>query len=351
MTVLDVRDAGRRVRALLTDPSGAGHTPGRWALDTTRWDWNPGVGMIGLAEYARVEPDALLDVKAWVGCHLHGRRDARSVNGVAPCAVLPPLYAVTGDGAHLDAACETAGWLVRDAPRTRDGALEHTVEEHASFPGQVWADTVFMAALFLARHANVTRDATLAREAITQLLMHLRVLQDPETHLLFHAWSDATRTHLSGARWARANAWVTLGVPLALRELRWTPWPSELTQRYARLAHAVVARQRPDGLWPTVLDRPEFQAETSASAGLAAGLLEAASLRLVNFDVRPTARRALEGVLARVHPSGEVSGVSSGTPVLATVEDYDRVPTHATLYGQGLTLLLLASVHAHGEGA
>ncbi|BBH19398.1 hypothetical protein Back11_07430 [Paenibacillus baekrokdamisoli] len=41
---------------------------------------------------------------------------------------------------------------------------------------------------------------------------------------------------------------------------------------------------------------------------------------------------------------GAVDGVSGGTPVLASIEAYNEVPVFPTLYGQGLTLLLLTEV-------
>jgi unsaturated rhamnogalacturonyl hydrolase len=53
--------------------------------------------------------------------------------------------------------------MLTEAPRTREGAFEHNVTENASFPELVWADTIFMAVLFLARLARLTGEAAYAR--------------------------------------------------------------------------------------------------------------------------------------------------------------------------------------------
>lgn len=133
-----------------------------------------------------------------------------------------------------------------DCPRTREGALEHTVTEAVEFPEQVWADTVYMAVLFLARLAGLTGDQELAAAAVQQTLQHLRLLQDPATGLLFHGWNSRAGSHMSAARWARANAWVALAVPdIVAGTGSLTAIPQELYSRYRRLASALRQAQGP----------------------------------------------------------------------------------------------------------
>lgn len=130
--------------------------------------------------------------------------------------------------------------MLETAPRTREGALEHTVTEAVDFPEQVWADTVYMAVLFLARLAGLTGDRGLAEAALQQTLLHLRLLQDQATGLLFHGWNCRDGSHMSAARWARANAWITLAVPGIVAETgRVVTVPEELSSRYRTLASAL----------------------------------------------------------------------------------------------------------------
>ncbi|WP_254450316.1 hypothetical protein [Cohnella herbarum] len=52
--------------------------------------------------------------------------------------------------------------------------------------------------------------------------------------------------------------------------------------------------------------------------------------------------RALIGVMALIESDGTVQGVSGGTPVMPSIQAYDDIPCYPTLYGQGLTLILLS---------
>ncbi|MCC3371901.1 glycoside hydrolase family 105 protein [Cohnella sp. REN36] len=322
-----------------------GHKWADWAMNIDRWDWNPGVGLIAAEAYGEHEGEALRDVEAWMSRHLGKPVSPMVINTAAPFAVLPGLARETGQARYGAEAKAIAGWLMREAPRTRSGAYEHTVTEDASFREQIWADTVFMAVLCLARTARMTGDGRMAEEAIRQTLLHLQALQDDETGLLYHGWNGETKDWMSAAKWNRANAWNALAVPMILSEAETLSGESaaidEIRSRYRRLAKGLAATQLPDGLWPTVLDRPGYYAETSGSAGIACGLLKAAATGLLPASYAEHAERALPAVLERVGADGAVAGVSGGTPVLDTVEAYGEVPVFPTLYGQGLVLLLL----------
>ncbi|MEJ1715132.1 glycoside hydrolase family 88 protein, partial [Escherichia coli] len=87
------------------------------------------------------------------------------INAMAPFAIFPTLYEYTHDNLFLEESLRVGQWMLAEAPRTREGAFEHTVTENVSFPEQVWADTIFMAVLFLARLARVTGDHSYAFEA------------------------------------------------------------------------------------------------------------------------------------------------------------------------------------------
>ncbi len=324
-----------------------------WAMNRERWDWNPGVGIIAQADYYEVtgRQVALKDLIGWMHRNDGGAQEAHTVNGSAPFVAMPSLFQATGDPTWLSTAIVAGEWLLRDAPRTREGAFEHTVTEKAAFPEQVWADTVFMAVLLLARLANVTKRSDFAEEAERQLRIHLELLQDESSGVLFHGWDCGAGNHLSAARWTRANAWIVLGAPMIMEAISGMKEADEaLITRYRHLAEALVSYQAEDGLWPTVLDQPSFYTETSGSAGIACGLLKAIRIGWLS-DAESTegkyqssAMAALHGVLARIDASGRVNGVSGGTPVMPTVAAYSEVPVFPTLYGQGLTLLLLTEV-------
>lgn len=118
--------------------------------------------------------------------------------------------------------------------------------------------------------------------------------------------------------------------------------PSEITQQYQRLVAGVQKYQASNGLWHTVMDRPEFYQETSGSAGIACGILKSIHQGILAASYMPIVEKALDGVLQKINPEGAVTSVSGGTPIMNTIEEYDKLSRYPTLYGQGLTLMLLA---------
>ncbi|MBB6672739.1 glycoside hydrolase family 88 protein [Cohnella nanjingensis] len=347
---MDVRDKASNVYAYMKrDHSG------RWGLDLNVWDWAPGVGVAAIADYGAKSKrhDVLEFLVDWEKKNREKSESAKTINAIAPFAIYADLHRLTEDPYYADVSVRIAEWLLREAPRTRERAFEHTVTEDAAFPEQVWADTVFMAVLFLARTAKLTGNETYAAEAIDQTLLHLRLLQDEDTSVLFHGWNCIAGHHMSAARWTRANAWIAVGVPEIAAEIRGlTAVPAELSERYARMMEGLVRCQNDDGLWSTVLDRPDFYRETSGSAGIACGIMRGIREQLLDAAMQTAADCALHAVLGLIAEDGEVLGVSSGTPVLASVEAYVRVPCHPTQYGQGLTLMLLSScLESKTEGA
>ncbi|WP_405117231.1 glycoside hydrolase family 88 protein [Paenibacillus sp. FSL K6-1217] len=330
----------------------SGRHQGHWGMDMDHWDWVPGVGVISLLEYGTVagKGEVIEYLLHWVGRNKQQAEGVRVINSLAPYAVFPELYRLTGDPWYLSTAQEIAGWILESAPRTREGALEHTVTEAVEFPEQVWADTVYMAVLFLARLAGLTGDRELAAAAVQQTLLHLRLLQDPATGLLFHGWNSGAGSHMSAARWARANAWVTLAVPeIVAGTGSLTAVPQELYNRYRRLASALRQAQGAGGLWHTVLDRPDYYGETSASAGIACGFLKAVKSGLLENSYLESVEVALAKILPLIREDGEVQGVSGGTPVMPSIEAYNRIERYPAVYGQGLVMQLLTEALNLGD--
>ncbi|MCQ6563123.1 glycoside hydrolase family 88 protein [Paenibacillus mendelii] len=318
---------------------------GNWGMDLNQWDWVPGVGINAIHSYgvSSEREDVKQFVAAWLERNGRKAERVKVINAMAPFVIFPDMFRLTGDDGYKQTAVRIADWMIHEAPRTRERAFEHTVTENASFPEQVWADTIFMAVLFLARTARLTERTDYAEEAVNQLLVHMRLLQDPATGILFHGWNCGTGNHMSGARWTRGNGWVVIGMPEILGELNGlVELPDELFERYRKLADGLLHYQTADGLWHTVMDQPYFYQETSGSAAIACGLRKAVRSGLLDASYRMAAERGLEGVMRKIAYNGEVTGVSSGTPVKDTIDDYQGIPLIPTLYGQGLTLMLLS---------
>ncbi|AIQ66489.1 glycoside hydrolase family 88/105 protein [Paenibacillus graminis] len=316
---------------------------GHWGMDIDHWDWVPGVGVISLMEYgtASGRREVLDYLLQWVNRNKHKAEGAKVINSLAPFALFPELYRQTKDPWFLQKAMSTADWMLNTAPVTREGALEHTVTENVDFPEQVWADTVYMAVLFLARLGGLTGESRLADAAVQQALLHLQLLQDPESGLLYHGWNSREKNHMSAVHWARANAWITLTVPQIIAEVRGlAAIPEELRSRYCSLAAGLRSCQAGNGLWHTVLNRPDFVQETSGSAGIACGFFKGVEQGLLDSSFLEGARQTVQGILPLIAENGEVQGVSGGTPVMPSADAYNTIETYPTLYGQGLVMQL-----------
>lgn len=315
--------------------------PPVWGLDINQWDWNPGVGVNSIAAYydASRDPAALDFLVSWVRKNRHLARKFQHVNVMTPFGIFPDMARWTGDPYFLDTALDYGDWIVKNSVRTSTGAFQHG----GNLTEEIWADTIFMIVLFLSRLARLTENQALAQEAARQLLLHLQYLQDPESGVLFHGYFCDEKSHKSSARWTRGNGWITLGTPLLLAEIKGLlDVPAELTERYQRLAAGLAKYQAPNGLWHTVMDQPTFYQETSGSAGIACGLLKSVHQGMLDSSYLPVVEKAIGGVLSTLTPEGMITGVSGGTPIMHTIEEYNRLTRYPTLYGQGLSLMLLS---------
>lgn len=322
------------------------HT-GNWAMDMNAWDWVPGVGAASILTYYKATGNEAVKYQLldWVDRNKSKAFQVRVVNSMAPFAIFPDLHRLTGERLYRDQAIEIADWMVEQAPRAGEGAFEHTfTEADASYPKQIWADTIYMAVLFLSRIASLTGNKTYAYEALHQLDVHFKALQDPETGVLYHGWDTVNRNHMSGAKWARANAWVALAAPLIIEQVRdVVRVPQEIIDAYGKLMRGLISFRAADGLWHTVLDRPDFYKEASGSAGIAAGLYHGVRVGCLEPAAADGNPQTLKSLLSLIVLSGAVRQVSTGTPVMPTVDAYNRIELTPTLYGQGLMLELLSA--------
>jgi unsaturated rhamnogalacturonyl hydrolase len=145
-------------------------------------------------------------------------------------------------------------WLVRDAPRAKDGTLFHLQRTH-----EVWADTVYMVVPLL---LLVGEEAA----ALAQLEGHRRRLFDETVGLYAARWDEDTASLTLPQHWGTGNGWVVAGIARAIRQTGPLPqWAA-----HARVViDACLARRRPDGIFHDVVDDPTTFAETNLAQMLA----------------------------------------------------------------------------------
>lgn len=317
----------------------------RWAMDINAWDWVPGVGMYGISRvWKHTGKQEYFDfIKNWVDRHMEKAYGVKTVNSTAPMSTVLQLYLDTKDEKYLKVCTNIADWVLDEAPRTREGGLEHTVTEAgANFSEQIWADTLFMVCIFLCRLGRVTGNPRYTKAAAEQLVIHHTLLKDRDSGAFFHGWNCEDANWMSSARWGRANAWITASTVEMLEELPEDFEGRELVlQSLNEQVRAFAQWQRPHGAFGTLLDKTDSYDETSATAGIAYGIKRGIKAGYLSPVYEEVWKRAMNAVLEMISTHGEVLGVSGGTPVMPTQEDYKTLQRYPALYGQSLVLLLL----------
>jgi unsaturated rhamnogalacturonyl hydrolase len=314
LTVDVLADTGRRIALRATD------------MGLTRWFWGEGVVLLGMLRLAEATGSSTPPfVIEFVERHRASGITPDHVNSIIPGAACAWLYRETGDPRYADACSGLLDWLLE---RIGPGPLEH-------WPGGVWADTAFMAGVFLVHCGRALDRPELIAEAARQWLSHAEVLGS-ETGLFAHG---SHRGETIWCFWGRANAWLALA---GIEILEADPSLDHIRERLAAQLTALVSLQPAHGVWDVLVDgHPETRGiiETSAAAGIAAALFRAAALGVSAETFRSSAWRALAGLHPYVTSDGSVTRTSAGTVLQLVPFGYsvirdDRVQP----WGQGLGL-------------
>jgi unsaturated rhamnogalacturonyl hydrolase len=323
-------------------------TPGDY-ISFDAWEWPQGVGLYGLVQLWRRsrDPGLLELVEGWYDRRLAEGLPPLNINTTGPMLALSVLWRETGQARWAPVLDAWATRVMAEAPRTEEGGFQHDVSDKVN-PGELWDDTLFMCALFLASYGQGAGRQELVDEAVRQFLVHARYLTDTQTGLWFHGWTFQGRHNFARARWARGNAWVTACI-LDLFELCTVPAPvkSFLTGVLGAQVRALLPLQAPSGAWRTLLDDPYAYEETSATAGFAYGLLKAARAGIGGPDWAAAGWRGVAAVMDRIDAGGTVRGVSYGTRMGHSLQFYRDIPIEPTGYGQALAILCLVEAAGH----
>ena len=121
------------------------------------------------------------------------------------------------------------------------------------------------------------------------------------------------------------------------------PLRSEIVTIVQNQAQGLVDYQNAEGLWHTVVDRPDFYLESSGSAGIVYGLRCGVRDGWLSPDFTAHVRAGWQGLWQRVAANGTLADVSAPTGPMASEEAYNDIPhTAMQLYGQGMGLLALS---------
>ncbi len=309
------------------------------------WDWGSGLLGTALLQSAELagERKSLAFVKRWIDGHLETGTPVHDRGGrlwkLGPGVCVVELWRRTHRKIYRERLLEMLRYL-HESPRLAGGILS-SKEDRA----EVWVDSLMTLCPFLV-HAWADGFAPHGLdEAVRQIELHADFLQDKESGLWWHAADVPTRRPL-GHFWARGNGWAIFALVETLEAN--PPSSRGLRLSLRRTVEGLLASQRADGTWPTVLDHPETCCETSGQAMIVHGLARASRLRLIPSRLAAravaAARRGWIPLTTHVADSGEVTGVSLGTSAgdLAT---YAERPTASwPVWGPAAFLLAAAEI-------
>ena len=319
-------------------------------MDLT-WDWPCGVAYYGISEaYEKTKNEEYLKLlKDRVDELIElGLPKVWTVNACAMGHCLLSLYNATGEQKYMDILMTKIEYIQKEALRFGDNVLQHTVSANNDFPEQAWADTLFMAAFLLLRVGVHLKDKEMIDDALNQWYWHIKYLQNPGNGFYYHGYNNITKDHMSGIYWGRANAWAAYTMSKVggiLPECYLYPKYMDVAGSLNEQLSALKTVQTENGLWRTVLNDESSYEEISASAGIAAAMLERGNPLHTKY-----LNKSIKGLLANVSEDGKVMNVSGGTAVMNDVESYCGISKDWIQgWGQGLALAFFSTLLVSGD--
>lgn len=274
------------------------------------WSWGPalfGCAVLDLARFTGSERHVPW-ARAWADHHIAHEPVIDQSDRTAPGLVTAGLFARTGPGScagvrYRDMS-ETVADYVRHEPRLVGDTTNHLGPSMIGklYPRSVWVDSLMMFGLFAARWARQSGDADLLAFAARQPQGYAELLQ-ASTGLWHHSWWARSGRPFPADFWGRGNGWVVTSLPMIMEELIAAGGHEAEVDAAAdildRTSAALLALQRPDGTWGTLLERPSVS-ESSATSLIGAGWLHAIRLGVLDARYREPARRAVAAVDARI---------------------------------------------------
>ena len=325
------------------------HLPNGRRVDTKSWqgwDWTHGIGLYGVWKYYELtgEPSLLRIIEDWFAARFAEGGTTKNINTMSAFLSLAYVYEKTGNATYLPWLETWAEWAMNELPRTRYGGMQHITYDLDNYQ-QLWADTLMMTVLPLAKIGKLLGREEYIVEAKKQFLVHIKYLFDRRSGLWFHGWTFEDGGHnFASALWGRGNSWITIVIPEMIELLDLPPGDAlreHLIDTLSAQCEALQRFQHASGFWSTLIDHPDSYTESSATAGFAYGILKAVRKRYIGREYRAVAEKAILAVLSAVDEKGELQNTSFGTPLGNDLEFYKQIPLTAMPYGQAMAIMAL----------
>lgn len=236
------------------------------------------------------------------------------------------LYDRTGKQEYIDAVRRQYKYFHSEhVPRTRDGAISRREDKT-----ELYTEIMHFLCPFFIRYGRITDDEAPIDEAVEQIRLHAKHLQDPNTGLFRHIWHETPDFYPASSYWARGVGWATAGL---LDSLTWLPdnheSRSDVREILQTTLDALLPLQDESGFWHQRLDERRSPLESSGTLMFAYTMKRAVQEGV--FDdpqYESAARRGMDACEGVVDEKGGVNRIAR-PPASAFA------PLGVTEYGQG----------------
>ncbi|MEY4640840.1 MAG: Unsaturated rhamnogalacturonyl hydrolase YteR [Pseudomonadota bacterium] len=178
-----------------------------------------------------------------------------------------------------------------------------------------YSDAFFMATPLLAKVGKLTGDTRYFDLALNHVnFLHDLLLREDG---LYNHWPRAE------AAWGRGNAFVALGLALALSDIPDThPAQARLLELFRAHLQTLLRYQDTDGMWRNIIDVPGSYPELSATAMIATAIQRGVDRGWLDAFFQNSADSAWKGVVARSDETYGFRDVCESTPGQESFELY-----------------------------
>lgn len=326
-------------------------TVAKFKPEKMKWDWGEALLQFSLGKlYEETKDKKYIEfVKAYCDYYYVNTPRVDKSNTIAPGLAAYTMHRETKENKYKEMTDRVLNYI-KTAPGILEGLPNHlgVSPEGKLYPKSIWVDSIMMESVFVSWIAYETKDESLTDFAAKQPALFAKYLQDKDAMLFHHSyWVKSRRPYPKGIFWGRGNGWVIAALPMIIDFLPDGQSKDEALKILQDLSEAILAYQREDGFWETVMNFPgKTYIESSATALIASGWLHAVRCGYINKKFQAPALKALKAVVDSLeYKNGLLSMplISGGTPPFQYLW-YKLIPRRNDL-PYGLAALFMAGIN------
>ena len=236
------------------------------------------------------------------------------------------LYDRTGEQRYLDSVSRQYEYFHGEhVPRTSDGAISRREDKT-----ELYTEIMHFLCPFFIRYGRMIDDDAPIDEAVEQIRLHAKHLQDPNSGLFRHIWHETPDFYPASSYWGRGVGWATAGL---LDSLVWLPEGHEGREDVREILRttldALVPLQDESGFWHQRLDERRSPLESSGTLMFAYTMKRAVQEGVFDEpEYASAAQRGMDACAGVVDDDGGVQRIAR--PPASAFS-----PLGVTEYGQG----------------